>query len=92
MELETCLHIELTNVSPWNPNSVHLGQLSSAIDVLDTNGPHIDTSDDGVILNTISQSLTSIKECLLQTMSSSRVIKQASLDHVQARHSYISND
>ena len=71
---------------------MHLGEITSAIDSLDNDESHIDKSNDGVILNTISSSLISLKECLQQRTSTSRIINEASLDHVHARQSYISHN
>ena len=62
-ELENCLKIELTSMNEWNPHTLDMSN-KQPIDVAQVST--IDNTADGLLLSTISPSLTSLKECIIQ--------------------------
>ena len=76
-ELANCMHIELTNVAPWNPKSITLGQTET--NQHDNNNyvqSNCTLTNEILLLNTISPSLKFLKELLLQQMNTTRCIHE----------------
>ena len=90
-ELLNCTHVELTSIAPWNPHDVELGDVSiDARDDVDT----LDTTHDGLLLNSISPSFTELKERLLCKVnrSVSEIYRANAHDDLPPRRTFVSGD
>ena len=94
-ELENCPKIDLTSSNEWNPHQICMNpSLTLNIQQM-THRSHLDGNDDdnadNMLLSTISLSLISLKECLLQAVQVQN-ISETDVNRVQPRQSFISHD
>ena len=90
-ELLNCTHIELTSIAHWNPHDVELGDVSiDARDDFDT----LDSSHDGLLLNSVSPSFTELKERLLSRVnrSVSELYRNDTSHDLMQRRTFVSGD
>ena len=93
-ELENCLKIDITSSNEWNPHQLCMTPSPTLNIQQATHWSRLDANDDNadnMLLSSISPSLISLKECLLQAVQVQN-ISETDVDRIQPRQSFISND